>query len=55
MYFDLTDILKAEHEAIKAAIPDADEDYSGQMMDIIRGIIKFADALIASQEEKEGS
>lgn len=55
MYFSESDIMRAEHEAIKAAINDADDDYSGMMMDTIRGIIKFTDALIAAQKEKEGS
>ena len=54
MYFSESDVMRAEHEAIKTAINDADDDYSGKMIDTIRGVIKFTDALIAAQKEKEG-
>ena len=51
MYFNLTDILKAEHEAIKATL--ISEQTDDVTVDRIKGIIEFVDGLMNADKEKE--
>jgi len=52
MYFNLTDILKAEHEAIKSMMTGEQTD--AVVLDRIKGIINFTDGLMNAEKEKEG-
>ena len=52
MYFNLADILKAEHEAIKATL--ISEQTDDVTVDRIKGIVEFVDGLMNAEKEKEG-
>ena len=50
MYFNLSDILKAEHEAIKTTfISEQTDDVT---VDRINGIIEFVDNLMSGAKEE---
>lgn len=50
MYFNLTDILKSEHEAIKAMLISEQPDEV--TVDRIKGIIEFVDGLMSGAKEE---
>ena len=50
MYFNLSDILKAEHEAIKTTL--ISEQTDDVTVDRIKGIVEFVDSLMNGAKEE---
>lgn len=52
MYFSLTDVLRAEHEAIVSMLA---ETPANDVIGKLKGIVEFTNKLIDAEKAKEGS